>query len=93
MEKIINSNNKKLDLIKGIVEKIEIINNSKYLRNIYIKDDENRLYKTIINTRYTGDLKINDNIIIEGVAIKFLEYYKLISYKIYYNERDFLLCK
>ncbi|KAF2956870.1 hypothetical protein [Marinitoga sp. 38H-ov] len=81
--------NKKLEVITGSIEKIEDINNSKYMKYVYVKDDCNNIYKTMINIRHTGNLNIKNKITIEGVAIKFFDYYKLISYKIYYNKRKF----
>ncbi|GAB6189717.1 hypothetical protein JCM30566_14580 [Marinitoga arctica] len=90
MKNIENSTkNKKLDIITGIIEKIEKVNNSKYLFYIYIKDGFNNIYKTMLNSRHTGVLSPKQKITIEGVAIKFEKYYKVISYKIFYNGNKF----
>lgn len=77
--------NKRLDDIFGEIINIEKINNSKYIYNIYIKDEKGNIYKTLINTRYIGDISLKEKIIIKGVAIKFHNIYKLISYRIKYK--------
>lgn len=83
------NNSKKLDIITGIIEKVEKINNSKYLFHVYIKDKFNNIYKTMVNSRHTGLLIPNKEIIVEGISIRFKDYYKLISYKIIYNGNKF----
>ncbi|WP_129407829.1 hypothetical protein [Marinitoga lauensis] len=84
-----NKSKKELDEVFGKIEKIEAINNSKYLRNVYIKDKKGYLYKTLINIRHIGNLALNQEICVKGVAIKINNIYKLISYKIEYNNSTF----
>ncbi|WGS64892.1 hypothetical protein [Marinitoga aeolica] len=84
-----HNKSKKLDVIIGVIEKVEKINNSKYLFHVYIKDKFNNIYKTMVNSRHTGLLIPNKEITVEGISIKFKDYYKLISYKITYNGNKF----
>ncbi|SHE82873.1 hypothetical protein SAMN02745164_01219 [Marinitoga hydrogenitolerans DSM 16785] len=76
-------------IINGKIIKIEKRKNSKYLYNIFIKDQKNNIYKTIINTRFFNTLNLNENISILGKTVKFGSIYKLLSRKIIYKGKSF----